>query len=116
MKAPSTFSVETKILRERLRNTEFKALLHEVVNGPSVVVEITRSESLVGTIEERKMLLRPYDLGKLHPLFPCRIYTGGVVSASVEKDDRALRGRLQSPIETVEVEAFSGRVIIRVCC
>lgn len=116
MKASSTFSVETKILCERLRNTEFKAFLHEVANGPSVVVEITRSEPLVGTIEERKMLLRLYDLGKLHPLLPCGIYTGGVVSAGVEEDDRALGGRLQSPIETVEVEAFSGRVIIRVCC
>lgn len=94
MKAPSTLSVETKIFCERLRNTELKSFLHEVANGPSVVVEITGSEPLVGTIEEWKKPLRSYNLGKFHPLFPCRIYAGGVVGTGVEEDNRALRSRL----------------------
>lgn len=114
MKASSALSVETKILCERLRNTKLKAFLHEVTNGPRVVVEITGSEPLIGTIEERKKLLCSYDLGKLHPLIPGRIYTSGVMGTSVKEDDRARGGRLQSSTEPVEVEAFGGRVIVRV--
>lgn len=116
METSSTLSVKTKVLRERLRNAELKALLHKVANSPSVVVKVARGEALVGAIEEWEMLLCPHNFSKLHPLLSCRIYAGGVMGTGVKEDDRAFRSRLQSPIKTIEIEAFSRWVKVWVCC
>lgn len=87
MQSTNTFAVQTEVLGEGLGNGEFEALLCEVADSPSVIVQIAGSEALVGAIEEGEMVAGAHGLGDFDPLLLCRVDTGRVVGAGVEDED-----------------------------
>jgi hypothetical protein len=67
--SPNTFTIQTHVLGETLAQGDREALFNKVSNGESIVLEDTGSESLVGHVEECKVVLLLEDLAELDPLF-----------------------------------------------
>lgn len=116
MKAASALTVQTEVLGERLGNEQFKALLDEVADGPSIAVKVTRSEALVGGVEEGEVLLGPDDFGNFTPLGVRRVNTSRVVGAGVQQDDAPLGCIADGLLHTLDVEALCLLVKVRVLC
>lgn len=106
MECTGALTVQTEVLRERLRNAEFETLLHEILDRPGVTGKIPGCETLVGGVEEGKVIALLHDGCDLFPLVLGGIDAGGVVGAGVEEDDGAGGRCLQRMEHAVEVEAF----------
>ena len=87
MEAACALTVEAEILGVGLGNEELEALLDEVADGPVVCTKGTRSEALVGAVEEGELLPLLHDSSDLLPLFLRGVNACGVVCASVKKDN-----------------------------
>ena len=106
MECSCSFSVETEVFGEGLGDAELEAFGDEVADGPGVVLEIARCETLVGTVEEGEVLLGPDNVGDLHPLISRWVNTSGVVGASVKQDYAATWSGLNGRDHALEIEAF----------
>ena len=102
------------VLGETLAEGNVVALAHEMPGGKSILVSIAASEALVGHIEEGKVALLLHHIADLAPLLLGGVDTGGVVGASVEKDDAVLRGGLDVGNQTLEVETNGVLVVVAV--
>jgi hypothetical protein len=109
-----TLAVETHVLGKGLAQSNVVALLNEVADSESILVGVTASKTLVGHVEEGKVLLLLDDIGDLLPLLLGGIYTSRVVGAGVEKEDTAVRGSLDVSNHTLEVETDSLLVVVAV--
>lgn len=79
-----TLTVQTSVLGETLADEQRDALArNKVSNCPSITVEITRGETLVGAVEEGKVTLLNENVGNLLPLLLGGVDTGRVVGAGV---------------------------------
>ena len=87
-----SFAVEAEVLGEGLGDAEFEALVDEVADGPGVVFEVARGETLVGAVEEWEVVFGADDFCEVGPLGVGGVYAGGVVGAGVEEDDAAFGG------------------------
>lgn len=110
-----TFTIETEVLGKRLSNEELETLLNEVVDSPSILSEVTRGKTLVSTVEEGEVVLLLDENGNLLPLLLGGINTSGVVRASVEHEDGALRSLLESRLQALKIEALGVLVEVGVC-
>lgn len=84
VEAASTLAIETEVLCVTLSDEHLEALLDKVTNGPSILIQITRCETLVCAIEEGELRLALHERSNLLPLVLSRINTCGVVCASVQ--------------------------------
>jgi hypothetical protein len=84
MESSSTFSIESHDLSERLGNNHLEALVEEVSETVSISVEESRSEALVGSVEEGEKVVLGTDISDHSPLFLSGINTSRVVGTSVE--------------------------------
>ena len=107
-------AIQTQVLGKRLGDDELEPLLNEEADGAGVTIEVARSESLVGAIEEGEVLLCRHQLGDLAPLGRGGVDTCRVVGASVEEDDAVLGGLGKSALHAVNVEALGGLVEVGV--
>lgn len=114
MKGTNSFTVETHILSQRLSDQHLEAFFKEDVDRLSISAEVTSGETLVGAIEEWEQLLSLYELSKDSPLFGSGVNTSWVVSADVEKDDRAWLGGFEGLAHAIEVKHLSFGVKVRV--
>lgn len=103
------FAVEAEVLGEGLGDAEFEALVDEVADGPGVVFEVARCETLVGAVEEGEVAFGADDFGDVGPLGAGGVHAGGVVGAGVEEDDAALGGGFDGGAHAVVVEALGLR-------
>jgi hypothetical protein len=69
-------------------------VLDELAESVGILVSASRSETLVGHVEEGKVTSILDNLGELIPLSLARVDSSRVVSASVQQDDRTLGGGL----------------------
>jgi hypothetical protein len=109
-----TLTVETHVLGEGLSQADVVALLDKVADGKGVLVGVTRSEALVGHVEERVVASLLDGVAQLPPLSLGRVDTSGVVGASVEQEDAALGSSLDVGKHALEVEANGVLVIVSV--
>ncbi len=93
-KCANTLAVETHIFGKALREGDLVALLDEVADGKGVASGITRGKALVCHIEEGEEALLLDNRGNFSPLLLCRVDAGGVVRASMEKDNATWFGVL----------------------
>lgn len=112
--ATGTLTVETEVLGERLEEHDIVGMLSEQLQRVAVLLEITRGESLVGTIESREELLALDDFENFLPLGVCGINSGGVVSTDVEHDDGVVLGVVKILLEAIEVEALGFLAVVAV--
>lgn len=84
-----SFAVETEVFGEGLGDAELEALLDEVADGPGVVFQIARGETLVCTVEEGEVVFAADDLGDFGPLVMSGVNAGWVMGTSMEEDDAA---------------------------
>lgn len=73
---------------------------NKVANGESIASNVSRSEALVGHIEEGEEFLLLGNIGEGGPLLGGGVDTGGVVGTRVEEDDRVFRCRLLRTCKT----------------
>lgn len=106
MERTCSFSIESKVFGKGLCDAKFEALVDEVADGPGVVFEISRSETLVCAIEEGEVVPGSEDFCELGPLGAGGVYAGGVVGARVEEDDASFGGLFDGGTHAFEVEAF----------
>lgn len=99
-------TVQTKVLRKRLRNAQLKALLDEVADRPGVADQIAGREALVGSVEEGELAALAHDGRDLLPLVLRGVNACGIVCAGVQEDDGAERRCPQRAHHAVEVEAL----------
>ncbi len=92
MESSRSFTVKTEVFGKGLRDTEFKSLCNEITDGPCVVFEISRGETLVCAVEEWEVGFGADDFGDVGPLVMGEVDAGGVVGAGVEEDDAAFGG------------------------
>lgn len=62
-------------------------LLDEVADGKGVASGVTRGKALVSHIKEGEEALLLDNSGNFSPLLRCRVDAGGVVRASMKKDN-----------------------------
>jgi hypothetical protein len=67
-----------------LEEHEIGIVISEKSKRVSILLKVSRSESLISGIEEDEELLSLDEIMNLVPLFLSRVATGGVVSANVE--------------------------------
>lgn len=101
----STLSVETEVLGEGQGQGDVVAVLDELTEGVSVVLDGTRAVAEVGSIEEHDVVLLLAQLGNLIPLLLGGVHSGGVVSAGVEDEGRAILSLVQILEHTLVVQA-----------
>lgn len=111
----STLTIETKVLGETLSDEELEALLDEVIDSPSILSKVTRGKTLVSAVEEGEVVLLAHKGSNLLPLLLSGINTSGVVRASMENEDGALRSILESGLQAIEIEALGVFVEVGVC-
>jgi len=110
----NTLTVETEVLGEGLAEDHLEAHVSEETDSVRVLLERTRGEALVSRVEPGEETLALHDLCDLAPLLLGRIDTGGVVGASMEKDDSALGSSLEVGEHAVDVETAGGSVPVAV--
>lgn len=110
----NALTVQTEVLRERLRNQGAVALLDEVAHGPDVAFGVARSEALVRHVEEHEVALLLAHLGDLLPLLLRRIDSRRIVRAHVEQEDRTSGCRVQIRQQTDLVQTDRVRVVVTV--
>jgi hypothetical protein len=103
------------ILGKALAQSNVVALLNKVARSKSILVGVTRGETLVGHVEESKVALLLDNIADLAPLLLAGVNTRWVVSASVQQDNAVLGGSLQVSNETVKVETDGVLVVVTVC-
>ena len=106
MESSSTFSIESHNLSERLGNNHLEALVEEVSETVSISVEESRSEALVGSVEEGEKVVLGTDVSDHSPLFLSGINTSRVVGTSVEEDNRSRLGVSEILKHSVDVESL----------
>lgn len=89
-------------------------LLNKVARRKSVLVGITRGETLVSHVKESKMLLLLDHITDLTPLVRSRVNTSGVMSTSMQQDNAALGSGLQVLDKTIKVQANGILVVVTV--
>lgn len=114
VEAAGTLAIEAEVFGEGLGDNELEALLDEIADGARVTVEISRSKTLVGGVEEGKVVLLADHLGDLAPLLLGGVDAGGVVGAGMEKDDTTVWGGGDGSLHAVDIEAFCLLVKVRV--
>ncbi|KAF1748076.1 hypothetical protein GCK72_024543 [Caenorhabditis remanei] len=77
---------ESHVLGKGLGKDDVVSLLNEVSDGEGIVVDISRSKSLVGHVEEDEQVTLLNNVGDLLPLLARWIDSSWVVSTSVEQD------------------------------
>lgn len=92
MEGTSTLTIESHNLSERLSDDHLEALVKEISETVCISIEESRSESLVGSVEEGEKLILFTDIGDLSPLFLSRVNSSGVMGASVEKHNGSSLG------------------------
>ncbi len=110
----TTFAIEAKVFGKGLCDAKFEALRDEVADGPGVVFEITRCETLVGAVEKGEVLPRTYGLGEFDPLGLGEVDAGRVMGAGMQQDDTTLRGLSDGGMHAGEVETFGMGMEVRV--
>jgi len=106
MEGTSALTIQSHDLSERLGNNHLEALVEEVSETIRISVEESGSETLIGGIEEGEKIILGTDSGDLSPLFLSRVDTSGVVSASVEEDNRSRLGLGEILEHSVDVETL----------
>lgn len=86
-KRADTLAVETHIFCKALREGDLMTLLDEVADGKGVASGVTRGKALVSHIKEGEEALLLDNSGNFSPLLRCRVDAGGVVRASMKKDN-----------------------------
>ena len=86
VEAASALTVKAHDLGERLSNDHLEALVDEEAKAIGILVKVSGSEALIGSVEEGIELLALANVCDLLPLGVGRINTSGVVRASVEKN------------------------------
>lgn len=107
-----TLAVETHVLGEGLGKADVVALLDKVADGEGILVDVARSETLVGHVEEGVVALVLDDSLDLLPLLGSGVDTSGVVGAGVEEEDGVVGGGLEVADQTLEVEADGVLVVV----
>ena len=108
MESTSSLTVQTHNFGEGLSNDHFHAVVEEVAEAESVVVEVAGGEAVVGGVEEGVEPVLFADFEDLFPLVFGWVYTGGVVGAGVEEDCGA-GGAFGEILEhAFDIETFSG--------
>jgi hypothetical protein len=97
-----------------LAQSDVVALLNEVSRRKGVGIGVSTGEALVSHVEEGKVALLLHYVANLAPLVLGRVDTGGVVSASMEKDDAVVGSSLEVLDETLKVEADGVLVVVAV--
>lgn len=115
VKSAGALAVEPEVLGERLCHTELEPFRNKVTYRPCVIFETARCETLIGAVEEGKMLFGADELGELDPLGPREIHTGWVMGTGMEQYDTARLSLLDGGIHAGKVEPFCFRREIRVC-
>jgi hypothetical protein len=85
-----------------------------VSHGPSVVVQVSRSETLVRAVEKGEMALFEKDGSRAGPLFAGEVDTRRVVGACVEEEDGLGRGGFECFGEAFKVESDGLGVVVGV--
>jgi hypothetical protein len=92
----NSFTVETHVLGETLTQGNRETLLNKVSDGEGVVLEDTRGETLVGHVEECKVVLLLEDLAEFDPLFLGQVRAEGVECGGVEEEGGAVGSGLKA--------------------
>mmetsp|Transcript_10598 Transcript_10598/g.25143 ORF Transcript_10598/g.25143 Transcript_10598/m.25143 type:complete len:279 (-) Transcript_10598:30-866(-) len=90
------------------------AVSDEHAEGGSVLVGVTRGETLVGHVEEDNVVLLLQERADLLPLLDGGVDAGGVVRARVQHEDGAVLGRLDVLAHAGEVQAVRVLVVVAV--
>jgi hypothetical protein len=106
VEATSTLAIKTEVLCVTLSYEHLEALLDEVTDSPSILVQIAGCETLVCAVEEGELGLALHERGNLLPLVLGRVDTCGVVCASVKQDDTAFWSLLYRLDHTLEVKTL----------
>lgn len=114
VKSSASLTVETHDFGERLGNDHFEALIEEISEADTILVEITSDETLISSVEEWVELSLSADGGDLFPLVEGWINTSWVMSASMEKDSRTWSSISKVSDHAVEVEALGFLVEVSV--
>mmetsp|Transcript_34782 Transcript_34782/g.84044 ORF Transcript_34782/g.84044 Transcript_34782/m.84044 type:complete len:220 (-) Transcript_34782:755-1414(-) len=88
---PDSLSVQTKILRKRLDESNLMPVFHKHANCGGIFPSIPRCKPLVCTIKERQELLLHGYFANFLPLIQSRIHARRIVGASMQKDATPLR-------------------------
>mmetsp|Transcript_27060 Transcript_27060/g.69630 ORF Transcript_27060/g.69630 Transcript_27060/m.69630 type:complete len:285 (-) Transcript_27060:259-1113(-) len=111
-------TIQTKVLRERLGHGE----IHIVIIGKhahcsSIGLLITRGKALVGAVEKGEVVIFLHYICNLLPLLHGGVYTSGVVSASVKKEDRVSRSCVHVFEQTINIDrhGLSVEVAVLLC-
>ena len=99
-------TVESHDLGEGLSDDHLEALVEEVSQALSILVEVSSDEALVGGVEKWvEASFLDHDCYSL-PLVQGGVHTGGVVGAGMQQHDRSLSGVLQILDHSLEVQAL----------
>lgn len=114
MKGPRTLTIQSKVLRKRLRNAQLEALVDKVADGPRVTDQIARGKALVGAVEEGEVVALAHHLGNLLPLLLGGIDAGRVVSAGMEQHDGASGCGAQTGKHAIDIKPLGLGMEVRV--
>ena len=112
--ATSTFTVDTEVLGKGLEQHDVVGVLGEESKRVSILLEVTRGETLVGRVEGAEVVLRLDNVEDVFPLIGGGVNTGGVVGANVQENDRVVLGVLKILSEAVKVETLGLGVVVAV--
>ena len=87
MDVTSSFTVKTEVLGEGLEKAKSIGVVSEMSDGISVLVKVSTSEALIGTVESGKMTLSLDDFENFLPLVSGWILAGWVVGAGVQDNN-----------------------------
>lgn len=107
VKSTSTLTVKTHDLGERLGDAHLEALVEEVSQADTVLIQVTGHEALIGSVKEGIESVLVANSSDLLPLIKSRIDTSRVVSAGVEKHRGAGSGVFKILEHSLEIETLS---------
>lgn len=104
-----TLAIQPEILGEGLCHAELEPFRDEITDCPGVIFETARCETLIGAVEEGKVLFRADELGELGPLGAGKIHPGWIMGTGMEQYDAARLSLLDGGTHAREVKAFCFR-------
>ena len=106
VKSTCTLTVQTHNLGEGLSDDHLEALINEKAQSEGIPVKGTRSEALIGSVEEGIELTAFANISNLLPLSFSRVDAGGVVGTSMEQDARSGSCSIQISEHTVDIQSL----------
>lgn len=101
-----SLTIETHDLGEGLSDDHLEALVEEVSESNTILVEVSGDETLIGSVEEWVESSLSADFSDSLPLIKSWINTSWVVSTGVEEDDGSWGGVAKISNHTLEVETL----------